>query len=189
MAADVVAFKKNPDGSFTFSNGVEERTELSPAIQAQVAAVESSRASRLLARARSGTLPPEARRYERVELPMEDGGTEEVWIKRLQWDECVRVHMESSHSGNGALNILENSEDMAALANSILATCIFEDEEGLRNLFTLESAAELIKSLDPGHQTLQESLVNEAMLLSPLLVPKQVRERQMPVRALAESAT
>lgn len=149
-------------------------------------AANGSAAARRLAKVRRGELDTGQNRYERVEFRSEqsddksgDASTCEVfWIRRLRLSEITRTHLEASRDGQGLLDIREDADDLRNFTLAVLTNTVCADERGTA-FFSLKDAAAFVDSFEPEIQILTRYLLNCAIALNPVLLPK-LAGRMMP---------
>ncbi len=142
-------------------------------------AANGSAAARRLAKVRRAELDTGQNRYERVEFRSEqsddksgDASTCEVfWIRRLRLSEITRTHLEASRDGQGLLDIREDSDDLRGFTIATLTNTVCADERGTA-YFSLKDAAAFVDSFEPEIQILTRYLLNCAIALNPVLLPK-----------------
>lgn len=135
-----------------------------------------SPAARRLAKARAGA--DGLKRWEAIETK----GGEAFYLKRLNWAEITRCHLESNR-GNGVLDIQANADALRDFTLSALEACVYFEPNEESKYFTREMAVEWVDSLEPEIQGLVGELSAAILSTTPMLLPQRVEMRAKAARA------
>ena len=162
-----IRFFKNPDGTMTFvkPNG-EKATFQNPRTKVLEDDLALTGAQRRLARLRRGETKADENLYEKLEW--ED---ETVYVKRLRFSECTRVHLTASRNGDGHLDITDSADELRSFTIAVLEGCIWADEQGEQKYFTLQDAAVYADSTDADTIRFVRALFNLSLHYNRELVP------------------
>lgn len=152
-----------------------ETTELSPAIAEQVADVEMSAARRRYLQAKTQKPAIEA-------VPI---GDETFYVRSLGVSAITRTHLTASRNGDGALDLVENDDDLRKFYIVVLASCVVLGADDFTPYFSIGDAADWVDSPDVELQAICDTLFAKALAMTPGLAPKKVLGAPIPARAPA----